>query len=180
MWLVDFRLAFQQENPIGPVLSPTSLAGLGINTQRKIHKEKEVKTVVEEDGPTWMTPIMEYLKERTLPNDRKEARKLRIRPDSTNYWKGFSIGGHSLRRGDKKPYGGIKPLCPKCNYHPDGPCTQKCTNCKKTGHWARDCKSRPSANNNNNNNNNQRAQGQMQGVLLALNVEFKDTTRVSA
>nr|GEY35520.1 putative reverse transcriptase domain-containing protein [Tanacetum cinerariifolium] len=30
--------------------------------------------------------------------------------------------------GDKKPYGGIKPLCPKCNYHHDGPCTQKCTN----------------------------------------------------
>nr|GEZ97929.1 hypothetical protein [Tanacetum cinerariifolium] len=57
--------------------------------------------------------------------------------------------------GDKKPYGGIKPLCPKCNYHHDGPCTQKCTNCRKTGHWARDCKSRPSANN----NNNQRAQG---------------------
>nr|GEU94010.1 putative reverse transcriptase domain-containing protein [Tanacetum cinerariifolium] len=27
--------------------------------------------------------------------------------------------------GDKKPYGGIKPLCPKCNYHHDGPCTQK-------------------------------------------------------
>nr|GEZ36592.1 putative reverse transcriptase domain-containing protein [Tanacetum cinerariifolium] len=62
---------------------------------------------------------------------------------------------------DKKPYEGIKPLCPKCNYHQDGPCTQKCTNCMKTGHWARDCKSRPSANNNNNNNNNnnQRAQG---------------------
>nr|GEY81120.1 putative reverse transcriptase domain-containing protein [Tanacetum cinerariifolium] len=64
--------------------------------------------------------------------------------------------------GDKKPYGGIKPLCPKYNYHHDGPCTQKCSNGKKTGHWARDCKSRPSANNNNNNNknnNNQRAQG---------------------
>nr|GFC53127.1 hypothetical protein [Tanacetum cinerariifolium] len=60
--------------------------------------------------------------------------------------------------GDKKPYGGIKPLCPKCNYHHDGPYTQKCTNCRKTGHWACDCKNRPSANNNNN-NNNQRAQG---------------------
>nr|GEV59029.1 putative reverse transcriptase domain-containing protein [Tanacetum cinerariifolium] len=43
--------------------------------------------------------------------------------------------------GDKKPYGGIKPLCPKCNYHHDGPCTQKCTNYKKTGHWARHYKS---------------------------------------
>nr|GFC36130.1 hypothetical protein [Tanacetum cinerariifolium] len=24
--------------------------------------------------------------------------------------------------GDKKPYGGTKPLCPKCNYHHNGPC----------------------------------------------------------
>ncbi|GJQ99916.1 putative reverse transcriptase domain-containing protein [Tanacetum coccineum] len=63
--------------------------------------------------------------------------------------------------GDKKPYGGTKPLCTKCNYHHDGPCTQKCTNCKKIGHSARDCKGRPTANNNNNNNNNnnQRTQG---------------------
>nr|GFA92803.1 hypothetical protein [Tanacetum cinerariifolium] len=61
---------------------------------------------------------------------------------------------------DKNPYGGIIPLRPKCNYHHDGPCTQKCTNCKKIGHWAHDCKSRPAAANNNNiNNNNQRAQG---------------------
>ncbi|GJU82562.1 putative reverse transcriptase domain-containing protein [Tanacetum coccineum] len=58
--------------------------------------------------------------------------------------------------GDKKPYGGTKPLCTKCNYHHDGPCTQKCTNCKKIGHSARDCKGRPTANNN---NNNQRTQG---------------------
>ncbi|GJZ80473.1 putative reverse transcriptase domain-containing protein [Tanacetum coccineum] len=60
---------------------------------------------------------------------------------------------------DKKPYGGTKPLCTKCNYLHDGPCTQKCTNCKKIGHSVRDCKGRPTANNNNNNNNNQRTQG---------------------
>ncbi|GKD97178.1 putative reverse transcriptase domain-containing protein [Tanacetum coccineum] len=62
--------------------------------------------------------------------------------------------------GDKKPYGGTKPLCTRCKYHHDGPCAQKCTNCKKIGHSARDCKGRPAATNNNNNNtNNQRTQG---------------------
>ncbi|GKB43670.1 putative reverse transcriptase domain-containing protein [Tanacetum coccineum] len=55
----------------------------------------------------------------------------------------------------KKPYRGTKPLCTKCNYHHDRLCTQKCTNCKKIGHSARDCKGRPTANN----NNNQRTQG---------------------
>ncbi|GJX28714.1 reverse transcriptase domain-containing protein [Tanacetum coccineum] len=47
--------------------------------QEKSIQEKEVTTVVEEDGPTWMTPIMEYLKGGTLPSDRKEASKLRIK-----------------------------------------------------------------------------------------------------
>nr|GEY58274.1 reverse transcriptase domain-containing protein [Tanacetum cinerariifolium] len=47
--------------------------------KEKSIQEKEVTTVVEEDGPTWMTPIMEYLKEGTLPSDRKEVRKLRIK-----------------------------------------------------------------------------------------------------
>nr|GEW63350.1 reverse transcriptase domain-containing protein [Tanacetum cinerariifolium] len=47
--------------------------------KEKFIQENEVTTVVEEDGPTWMTPIMEYLKEGTLPSDRKEARKLRIK-----------------------------------------------------------------------------------------------------
>nr|GFB50823.1 hypothetical protein [Tanacetum cinerariifolium] len=37
----------------------------------------------------------------------------------------------------KKPYGGTKPLCPKCNFHHDGPCGPKCTNCKRTGHITR-------------------------------------------
>nr|GEV16708.1 putative reverse transcriptase domain-containing protein [Tanacetum cinerariifolium] len=79
------------------------------------------------------------------------------------------------RPGDKKPYGGTKTLYPKCNCHYDGPCAPKCTNCKKIGHLARDCKGRPAAANNN--NNNQRAQRAKQWVSLALNVEFKDTTR---
>ncbi|GJY97721.1 reverse transcriptase domain-containing protein [Tanacetum coccineum] len=47
--------------------------------QEKSIQEKEVTAVVEEDGQTWMTPIMEYLKDGTLPGDRKEASKLRIK-----------------------------------------------------------------------------------------------------
>nr|GEZ35008.1 putative reverse transcriptase domain-containing protein [Tanacetum cinerariifolium] len=57
--------------------------------------------------------------------------------------------------GEKKQYGGSKPLCAKCNYHHDGPCAPKCRNCNKIGHFARDCRSAE----NTNNANNQRGTG---------------------
>nr|GFA86135.1 hypothetical protein [Tanacetum cinerariifolium] len=37
---------------------------------------KEVKAVIEEEGPTWMTELVNYLKEGILLGDEKEARKL--------------------------------------------------------------------------------------------------------
>nr|GEZ43459.1 hypothetical protein [Tanacetum cinerariifolium] len=52
--------------------------------------------------------------------------------------------------GDKKPYGGSKPLCSKCNYHHDGQCALKCHKCNKVGHLARDCRSTANANTANN------------------------------
>ncbi|GJV37492.1 putative reverse transcriptase domain-containing protein [Tanacetum coccineum] len=64
---------------------------------------------------------------------------------------------------EKKPYGGSKPLCPKCNYHHDRQCAPKCTNCKRISHSARDYKSRPAAT-----NNNQRAHGTNQRVLTCF------------
>nr|GFB20059.1 reverse transcriptase domain-containing protein [Tanacetum cinerariifolium] len=48
---------------------------------------------------------------------------------------------------EKKPYGGSKPLCPKCNYHHNGECAPKCTNCKKVGHLIKDCWHPTNANN---------------------------------
>ncbi|GJQ98257.1 putative reverse transcriptase domain-containing protein [Tanacetum coccineum] len=50
------------------------------------------------------------------------------------------------RSGEKKPYGGSKPLCSKCNYHHDGQCDPKCHKCNRVGHPARDCRSTTNAN----------------------------------
>ncbi|GJW11810.1 reverse transcriptase domain-containing protein [Tanacetum coccineum] len=47
--------------------------------KEKSIQEEEVAKVVEEEGPTWMTPIIEYVKDRTLLGDRKKASKLRIK-----------------------------------------------------------------------------------------------------
>ncbi|GKA00096.1 putative reverse transcriptase domain-containing protein [Tanacetum coccineum] len=52
--------------------------------------------------------------------------------------------------GEKKPYGGSKPLCAKCNYHQNGPCAPKCHKCNKFAHFGHDCSSEGNANNANN------------------------------
>ncbi|GJW51016.1 putative reverse transcriptase domain-containing protein [Tanacetum coccineum] len=41
---------------------------------------------------------------------------------------------------EKKYYDGSKPLCPKCNYHHDGPCPPKCNRCNIVGHMVRNCR----------------------------------------
>ncbi|GJU77138.1 reverse transcriptase domain-containing protein [Tanacetum coccineum] len=42
--------------------------------------------------------------------------------------------------GEKKPYGGSKPLCSKCNYHHDCHYALKCHKCNRVGHLAYDCR----------------------------------------
>ncbi|GKA13200.1 putative reverse transcriptase domain-containing protein, partial [Tanacetum coccineum] len=61
---------------------------------------------------------------------------------------------YTVRPGEKKPYGGSKPLCSKCNYHHDGPCAPKCHKCNRVGHLARDCRSPANANTANNQRGN--------------------------
>nr|GEW94548.1 reverse transcriptase domain-containing protein [Tanacetum cinerariifolium] len=74
--LADFLVEKSDEAP--PDTSMVETPQVPQKPEKSI-QEKEVVTVGEEDGPTWMTPIMEYLKDRTLPDDRKEASKLRIK-----------------------------------------------------------------------------------------------------
>ncbi|GKF16093.1 putative reverse transcriptase domain-containing protein, partial [Tanacetum coccineum] len=90
--------------------------------------------------------------------------------------------------GDKKSYEGTKPLCPKCNFNHYSPCIPTCTNCKKLGHLAKDCRSRPATandnnnlnnnnnnnrnnNNNNRNNSNPRAQGANTNAIVCFECE---------
>ncbi|GJX47223.1 putative reverse transcriptase domain-containing protein [Tanacetum coccineum] len=61
--------------------------------------------------------------------------------------------------GDKKQYGGSKPLCPKYNYNHNGPCAPKYYKCNKFGHLARNCRSSASVNP----GSNQRGNGTGQG-----------------
>ncbi|GJS39378.1 putative reverse transcriptase domain-containing protein [Tanacetum coccineum] len=106
--------------------------------------------------------------ERQAENKRKYEETSRNTQNQQQPFKRNNVArAYTAGPGDKKPYGGTKPLCAKCNYHHDGPCTLKCTNCKKTGHSARDCKVRPTANNNNN-NNNQRTQGTNPRVITCF------------
>nr|GEX74787.1 hypothetical protein [Tanacetum cinerariifolium] len=49
--------------------------------------------------------------------------------------------------GEKKPYGGSKPLCSKYNYHHDVLYAPKCHKCNRVGHLAHDCKSPTTTNN---------------------------------
>ncbi|GKE82118.1 reverse transcriptase domain-containing protein [Tanacetum coccineum] len=65
-------------------IASTSFAHLSKQVLVEILKEKsiqgkEVEAIVKEEGPTWMTPIIEYVKDRTLLGDRKKASKLRIK-----------------------------------------------------------------------------------------------------
>ncbi|GJW44602.1 reverse transcriptase domain-containing protein [Tanacetum coccineum] len=46
---------------------------------------------------------------------------------------------YAVGTGERKEYARTLPLCNKCKFHHHGPCTVRCTNCKKVGHLTRDC-----------------------------------------
>nr|GEV39420.1 reverse transcriptase domain-containing protein [Tanacetum cinerariifolium] len=74
---VDFLIEMPGENPQAAPAAETQQEPLTLFTDGSSCVDGS--GAVEEDGPTWMTPIVEYLKEGTLPSDKKEARKLHIK-----------------------------------------------------------------------------------------------------
>nr|GFA41788.1 hypothetical protein [Tanacetum cinerariifolium] len=85
--------------------------------------------------------------ENTSRNTQNQQQQSNKRPNTGRVYTAAS--------GEKKQYGGSKPLCAKCNYHHDGPCAPKCRNYNKISHFTRDCRSTV----NTNNANNQRGTG---------------------
>nr|GFC20367.1 hypothetical protein [Tanacetum cinerariifolium] len=51
----------------------------GLVSGFKTFSISQVPRIIEEEGPTWMTELVNYLKEGTLPEDEKEARKIRLK-----------------------------------------------------------------------------------------------------
>ncbi|GKF45645.1 putative reverse transcriptase domain-containing protein [Tanacetum coccineum] len=81
--------------------------------------------------------------ERHTENKRKQDNNQQQQPQKKrqNTNRAYAAG-----TGEKKLYGGSKPLCPKCNYHHDGSCAPKCHKCNRVGHMACDCRSPTNAN----------------------------------
>ncbi|GJT98814.1 putative reverse transcriptase domain-containing protein [Tanacetum coccineum] len=57
-----------------------------------------------------------------------------------------NVGGQNVARAytagnnERRVYNGSLPLCNKCKFHHEGPCTVRCRKYKKVGHLTRDCK----------------------------------------
>ncbi|GKD85344.1 putative reverse transcriptase domain-containing protein [Tanacetum coccineum] len=122
-------------------------------------KPKTMQDVIE-----FATELMDQ-KIRTF-TDRQAENKRKLEDNSRNnqnqqqpFKRQNMARAYTARSGEKKVYGGSKPLCLKCNCHHEGQYAPKCTNCKRTGHLAQDCRSQPVA------ANNQRALGENQRVL---------------
>ncbi|GJV33620.1 uncharacterized mitochondrial protein-like protein [Tanacetum coccineum] len=90
---------------------------------------------------------------RKLNNTSKDNQNQQQPNKRKNTGKAYATGHR-----EKKYYGGSKPLCPKCNYHHDGPCPPKCHRCNIVGHLVRNCR-RPT---NDNTINHQRGTGTSQ------------------
>nr|GEX48372.1 reverse transcriptase domain-containing protein [Tanacetum cinerariifolium] len=75
-------------------------------------QEREMATVVEEEEATWMTPIIEYLRDETLLDNRKEASKLRIKSRQYELLEGILYRRSFLKPRLRHPQQPLTPITP--------------------------------------------------------------------
>ncbi|GJU84536.1 putative reverse transcriptase domain-containing protein [Tanacetum coccineum] len=98
--------------------------------------ESKPKTM--QDANEFSTKLMDK-KIHTFAERQSENKRNQDDNQQQQYNKRQNTGrAYAAGSGEKKPYGGSKPLCSKCNYHHDGQCALKCHKCNRVGHLAHD------------------------------------------
>ncbi|GJY05325.1 putative reverse transcriptase domain-containing protein [Tanacetum coccineum] len=123
-------------------MEDTEMVG-GIETTTMVMETKGVMRVELELLPgndltayTQKFQVLILLCPKMVPEEEDQVER---RPDVARAYKAES--------NEKSRYAGSYPYCNKYRLHHVGPCTVKCTNCKKTSHMARDCKNQAAATN---------------------------------
>ncbi|GJU28617.1 hypothetical protein Tco_1167238 [Tanacetum coccineum] len=98
--------------------------------------------VIDQDAIEFATELMDKKintwAERQADNKRKSDDTARNNQNQQPNKRQNTRRAYAIGNGDRRPYGGPKPLCSKCNYHHDGPCAPKCHKCNRFGHLGRD------------------------------------------
>ncbi|GJR53933.1 hypothetical protein Tco_1404454 [Tanacetum coccineum] len=79
---------------------------------------------------------------RRMNNNSRDNNAQQLPYKRQNVARAYSVGPS-----EKKEYARTLPLCNKCKFHHNGPCTVTCANYKRVGHLTRDCRSPTAANN---------------------------------
>ncbi|GJX69767.1 reverse transcriptase domain-containing protein [Tanacetum coccineum] len=78
---------------------------------------------------------------RKIKNNRRLENNTRDDHAQQPPYKGQNIArAYTAGPSEKREYVVTLPLCNKCKLYHNGPCMEKCNNCKKLGHLARDCR----------------------------------------
>ncbi|XP_074351692.1 uncharacterized protein LOC141690829 [Apium graveolens] len=96
---------------LGSRRESTLLGTVPLDIQRQLSVlEHEVGSLSNELGPTWMTPILAYIKEGSLPDEKNEARRIKYKAarhviyDGILYRRGFSVSLLKCIDGDECNY----------------------------------------------------------------------------
>ncbi|GJV50160.1 putative reverse transcriptase domain-containing protein [Tanacetum coccineum] len=91
------------------------------------------------ENQLWNLTVKEEKIERQAENKRRLENKPRYNHVQQPPYKRQNVArAYIVGAGEKIKYARNLPLCNKCKLHHTGPCTTKCGNCKRVGHFTRD------------------------------------------